>query len=86
MSTSMVLRLEGLPFKVTEDEVKEFFSESETKIEKLHLLLNRDQRPSGIGFIELESETDLKSAMTLDGKCIGDSKRYVRMGERRITC
>jgi hypothetical protein len=28
----------------------------------------------------LESEADLKAALTLDGKCIGDSKRYVRMG------
>jgi RNA recognition motif-containing protein len=76
----VVLRLEGLPFKVTEEEIREFFTETEAKIENLHLLLNRDQRPSGIGFIELESEADLKGALTLDGKCIGDSKRYVRMG------
>jgi RNA recognition motif-containing protein len=78
--SGVVLRLEGLPFKVTEEEIREFFTETEAKIENLHLLLNRDQRPSGIGFIELESEADLKAALTLDGKCIGDSKRYVRMG------
>ena len=78
--SGVVLRLEGLPFKVTEDEIRDFLTETEAKIEKIHLLLNRDQRPSGIGFIEFESEADLKSAIVNDGKCIGDSKRYVRMG------
>ena len=79
--SGIVLRLDGLPFKATPDEIKDFFSESEAKIENIHLLLNRDMRPSGVGYIELESEGDLKSAQTLDGKCIGDSKRYVRMSE-----
>jgi hypothetical protein len=46
-------------------------------------MLNREMRPSGIGYVVLESEADLKSALALDGKCIGDSKRYVRIGTSR---
>jgi RNA recognition motif-containing protein len=79
--SGVVLRLEGLPFKVTSEEITDFFTETEAKITTTYLLLNRDMRPSGIGYIELESEADVKLALTLDGKCIGDSKRYVRMGE-----
>ena len=82
--SGVVLRLDGLPFKVTSDEVKDFFVETEAKIENIHLLLNRDMRPSGVGYIELESDADFKLALTLDGKCIGDSKRYVRMGEQTL--
>ena len=79
--SGVVLRLEGLPFKVTSDELNDFFTESEAKITHTHLLLNRDGRPSGIGYIELDSEADVKLALTLDGKCIGEYKRYVRMGK-----
>lgn len=73
-----VLRLEGLPFKATVDEIDDFFSESDVRVENVHLLLNRDLRPSGTGFVEL-SETDIKSALQLSGKCIADTKRYVKI-------
>ena len=73
-----VLRLEGLPFKATVDEIDDFFSESDIRVENVHLLLNRDMRPSGTGFVEL-SESDTKTALQLSGKCIGDTRRYVKI-------
>lgn len=73
-----VLRLEGLPFKATIDEIDDFFSESDVRVERVHLLLNRDLRPSGTGFVEL-SDSDTKTAMQLSGKCIADSRRYVKI-------
>ena len=45
--SGVVLRLEGLPFKVTSEEIADFLAETEAKIVKTHLLLNRDGRPSG---------------------------------------
>ena len=73
-----VLRLEGLPFKATVDEIDDFFSESDVRVENVHLLLNRDLRPSGTGFVEL-SDTDTKTALQLSGKCIADTRRYVKI-------
>ena len=79
-----VLRLEGLPFRITEDEITSFFAETESKIALVHMLYNRDQRPSGAAYVEFESEADAKSAMGLDGKCIGDSRRYVKIGQLAV--
>ena len=73
-----VLRLEGLPFKATVDEIDDFFSESDIRVENVHLLLNRDLRPSGTGFVEL-SDSDTKTALQLSGKCIADTRRYVKI-------
>jgi RNA recognition motif-containing protein len=76
-----VLRLEGLPFRVTEDEITDFFAESEAKVERVYLMLNRNMRPSGTAYVDFESDADAKLAVALDGKCIGDSKRYVKIGQ-----
>ena len=62
----------------TVDEIDDFFSESDVRVENVHLLLNRDLRPSGTGFVEL-SETDIKTALQLSGKCIADTRRYVKI-------
>ena len=74
-----VLRLEGLPFKATGDDIDDFFSESDIRVENVHLLLNRDLRPSGTGFVELSDESDTKTALQLSGKCIADTRRYVKI-------
>ena len=74
-----VLRLEGLPFKATKDDIDDFFSESDVRIDSVHLLLNRDMRPSGTGFVELSSDSEAKSALQLNGKTIGDTTRYVKI-------
>ena len=79
-----ILRLEGLPFRINEEEIRQFFTEAECKINRVHLIVNRDLRPSGNGYLEVESEADVKAALTLDGKCVGDSKRYVKIGELQI--
>ena len=74
-----ILRLEGLPFKATADDIDDFFSENDVRIENVHLLLNRDLRPSGTGFVELSDDSDTKIALQLSGKNIGDTRRYVKI-------
>lgn len=76
-----VLRLEGLPYRATSDDVSDFFHDlADVKPDKIHLLLNRDHRPSGTGYAEFSSDSDARSAQDkCDGKCIGDSGRYVRI-------
>lgn len=77
---SEVLRLEGLPFRIREDEVNTFFEEPGFKVVATHLLLNRELRPAGVAYVELESEADAsKAAERLNGSSIGDSERYVRV-------
>ena len=79
MAIHQLLRLEGLPFKATADDIDDFFSENDVRIENVHLLLNRDLRPSGTGFVELSDDSDTKIALQLSGKNIGDTRRYVKI-------
>lgn len=43
--------------------------------------MNRDLRPSGVGFITVNEENDVKPVMQMDGKTVGDMKRYVKVSE-----
>jgi len=45
---------------------------------EVHLIQNREKKPSGMGFAAFEDERDSDAALDLDGQCIGDSSRYVK--------
>ena len=49
----------------------------------IHLTLNRDGRPSGEAYIEVETEDDLEAALQNDRKNMG--KRYVE-GKKQCNC
>jgi hypothetical protein len=48
---------------------------------EIHLLVNRDLRPSGVGFITVNDENDIKPVLQMDGKTVGDMKRYVKVSK-----
>jgi hypothetical protein len=76
-----ILRLDGLPFKATDVEIKDWLLElAEVKTEAVHLLLNRNGLASGEAFVKFASDVEAKKATELcDEKNIGESKRYVKI-------
>lgn len=51
---------------------------------EIHLLVNRDLRPSGVGFITVNDENEIKPVMQMDGKNVGDMRRYVKVSKSRF--
>ncbi|KAJ8266759.1 hypothetical protein GJAV_G00134370 [Gymnothorax javanicus] len=74
-----VVRIRGLPWSCSADEVQRFFSDC--KIANggtgIHFTYTREGRPSGEAFVELESEEDLKIAVKKDRETMGH--RYVEV-------
>jgi hypothetical protein len=59
---SFVVRVRGLPFSATEDQIRNFFGELE--VVGVHILMDHLGRPSGEGFVEFPSEELQRRAMT----------------------
>ena len=66
--------MSGVPFRATEQELKDFFRDVDEPI-RVKVILNRDGRPSGDALAEFDSEEAVDSAMTKDRECMGS--RYV---------
>ena len=75
--SSYVIRLEGLPFRVTSEELLDFFEDCDVHkgIEGIHLIMNRDGRASGMGYVELQSGEDVENAVKKSQKNIGRHNR-----------
>uniref|UniRef100_A0A8C6KAL6 Heterogeneous nuclear ribonucleoprotein H1 n=1 Tax=Nothobranchius furzeri TaxID=105023 RepID=A0A8C6KAL6_NOTFU len=74
-----VVRIRGLPWSCSVDEVQRFFSGCEilNKGNGIHFTYTREGRPSGEAFVELETEDDLKIAVKKDRETMGH--RYVEV-------
>ena len=80
MSERFIIRVRGLPWSATADEIAEFFCNCNIKegAAGIHLTTNRDGRPSGDAYIELESNDDAQEALKKDRATMG--KRYLEGG------
>ncbi|KAG7321398.1 hypothetical protein KOW79_015813 [Hemibagrus wyckioides] len=74
-----VVRVRGLPWSCSVDEVARFFSDCKVANNgtSIHFTYTREGRPSGEAFVELESEDDLKIALKKDRETMGH--RYVEV-------
>lgn len=72
-----VIRIRGLPWSASAEDVVEFFNEVEINggAEGVHLTLSREGRPSGEAYVELVSQEDLDKA---------EEKHKCNMGKRYI--
>ncbi|AAQ15845.1 heterogeneous nuclear ribonucleoprotein H/F, putative [Trypanosoma equiperdum] len=71
-----VLRLRGLPFAATEDDVRTFI-ESMEGVLSIDICRDMDGRNTGDAFIELASEEDVKRVKLLHSKAMGN--RYIEV-------
>ncbi|XP_029367706.1 heterogeneous nuclear ribonucleoprotein H isoform X3 [Echeneis naucrates] len=74
-----VVRIRGLPWSCSVDEVQRFFSDCKiiNNGGGIHFTYTREGRPSGEAFVELETEEDLKIAVKKDRETMGH--RYVEV-------
>jgi len=79
--SSYVVRLEGLPFRVTREELLDHFEDCDINkgIDGIHLIMNRDGRASGMGYVELQSGEDVENATKKSQKNIGRHNRYANI-------
>jgi len=79
-----VVKARGLPWSATPDEVVHFFSSCNIAggASGVHFTTNREGRPSGECFVELETEDDVAEALKKDHCNMG--KRYVEVYESSV--
>ena len=68
--------LKGLPFNVTENEVKTFFKTIRLTSENIRLIKFRDGKLTGVGFVKLKDD-EMERALLMDKNHIGE--RYIEV-------
>lgn len=79
-----VLKMRGLPFSATKDDIISFFDDASMEYsvsplvhDSIHIVTSLDGRPSGVAFVEFASPEDAKAAMAKDRHSMGS--RYVEL-------
>lgn len=72
---SAVLKLKGLPYSTSDEQVAKFFEGF--KIKRVAFVYEPDGRPSGLAFAEFETKEEALRALAKNGEYIGE--RYVRL-------
>ncbi|XP_020383569.1 heterogeneous nuclear ribonucleoprotein H3-like isoform X3 [Rhincodon typus] len=85
MDEDFVVRVRGLPWSCTADEVLRFFSDCKilNGTAGIHFTYLREGRPSGEAFVQLESEEDVKRALAKDRESMGH--RYIEVFETKAS-
>uniref|UniRef100_A0A4W3IFD6 Heterogeneous nuclear ribonucleoprotein H3-like n=1 Tax=Callorhinchus milii TaxID=7868 RepID=A0A4W3IFD6_CALMI len=85
MEEHFVVRVRGLPWSCTVDEVLNFFSDCKivNGTSGIHFTYLKEGRPSGEAFIQLETEDDVKNALAKDRESMGH--RYIEVFETKAT-
>lgn len=74
-----VVRIRGLPWSCTQEEVASFFSDCNIvgKVNGVCFTFSKEGRPSGEAFVELKTAEDFKTAIAKDRKYMGH--RYIEV-------
>lgn len=72
-----IAKLRGLPWGATQNEILKFFDDCEVVNERdgVHIIMSKDNRPSGEAFVEFASANDLEKALKKDRCHMGS--RYI---------
>ncbi|KAF5831077.1 hypothetical protein DUNSADRAFT_13633 [Dunaliella salina] len=73
--TSAVLKMKGLPYNTSQEQILDFFSGFAVK--NISFVGEPDGRPSGLAFAEFQSKEEALKALNKNGEYIGE--RYVRL-------
>lgn len=72
-----ILRLRGLPYSATKEDITEFFSGFVLSEDSIHITFTGSGRPTGEAFVQFASAEDSEAAMEKDRKTLG--KRYIEL-------
>jgi len=76
------LKIKGLPFKATEEDIEHFFAGFQVVPMGVRIVLQEDERPSGLAFVELESGAEANRARAKDRGVFNEGKfgdRFVQV-------
>ncbi len=76
METSQGVLLKGLPFSSTKADIKQFFQNIEIRDDQITIIVFRNKRPTGLGFVRLKDE-EVQMALLNDRNHMGD--RYIEV-------
>ncbi|XP_055518283.1 heterogeneous nuclear ribonucleoprotein H3-like isoform X1 [Leucoraja erinacea] len=85
MEEDFIVRIRGLPWSCTADEVLRFFSDCKivNGTGGIHFTYLREGRPSGEAFVQLQTQEDVKVALAKDRESMGH--RYIEVFETKAT-
>ena len=66
-----VVKMRGLPYKVTRNDILDFFSGLSVPLNGVHLMFNEREQPTGEAFVEFASSDDRERALTKDRHHMG---------------
>ena len=72
-----VVKMRGLPYKVTRNDILDFFTGLSVPLNGVHLMFNEREQPTGEAYVEFSGSEDRERAMTKDRQHIGG--RYVEL-------
>ena len=72
-----VVKMRGLPYKVTRNDILDFFTGLSVPLNGVHLMFNEREQPTGEAYVEFSSPEDRERAMAKDRQHIGG--RYVEL-------
>lgn len=74
---SYVVKMRGLPWSTTDEEILKFFNNCKVKNGKegVHIIMTREGRPSGEAYVEMETDEDIEEALKKDREYMGS--RYM---------
>ncbi|KAL6499618.1 hypothetical protein OROGR_027528 [Orobanche gracilis] len=72
-----VLRLRGLPFSASKEDIMNFFKDFAVRENSVHLVANSEGRPAGEAFVEFASAEESRDAMSKDRMTLGN--RYIEL-------
>ncbi|CAM9479790.1 unnamed protein product [Discosporangium mesarthrocarpum] len=67
-----VVRMRGLPWSANDGDIRAFFKDLAIQRGGVHIILNREGRPSGEAYVVFETEKDAKDALKRDKDKIGE--------------
>ncbi|XP_059665281.1 uncharacterized protein LOC132311399 [Cornus florida] len=72
-----VLRMRGLPFSASKDDIMDFFKDFVLSDDLIHMTINSEGRPTGEAFVEFASSEDSRAALAKDRMTLGS--RYIEL-------
>ena len=72
---SGTIKMRGLPFKVKEKHIKDFFAP--LRLLDIRMIENKEGKPTGCAFVDFGSENNIKEALKRDRDCI--QGRYIEL-------
>lgn len=69
------LRMRGLPYRATEDDVRTFFYP--LSLSAVRILIDSGEKSTGLAFVDFSSESDLQEALSRNKDCMG--QRYIEL-------